>query len=216
MSMVPLRSSSPLHDVVGDDLEHEALVARAPAEVAGEGRQFHAVVDRVADEAIRAGADGVLSEGDAGPVRHDLWHDQVDGKRSEALLQTKHHLIAAAGLDRLDRSKRPFVGRDEAGIQEAAIRVRHVGRRQLVAVVEEHAALQRDHVGRGVRLFEALGQVRRNPEGVVPLHQAVEHQLVGACGDVVGADAGVEVVRAVGDADDQDVGVRRRPAQAGR
>ena len=135
------------HDVVGDDLQHEPVVSRPAVEVAVERRQLDAIVDRVANEPVRSGADRVIARTRRPAPSGTMRHDEVDRKRSERLLQREHDGVAVARVDRLRaRGSRPCAAR-RSRIEEAPERVDDVGRRQLVAVVEADAASQRDDVG---------------------------------------------------------------------
>ena len=69
-------------------------------------------------------------------------------------------------------------------------------------------------VGSGCRQLAPRGPLGRDSKAVVEREQAVEDQLVNLLRRVVEADARVEVVRAAGDGDDDDVGVGDRPIDA--
>ena len=61
---------------------------------------------------------------------------RLTGKRSERLLQREHDRVAIARVDRPTIRYAPLRGETNAGSSRLAKRVDHVGRRQLVAVVE--------------------------------------------------------------------------------
>ena len=71
MSIVPLRSSRPRMMSSGTTLRTRPSLLRPAAEVVGERRELDVIVDAVADEPVRTGADRVLAETRPGAVGHD-------------------------------------------------------------------------------------------------------------------------------------------------
>src|SRR6185503_15456557 len=110
-----------------------------------EGGDLEAIVDGILNEAVRPCPDGVVANLRTSAGRHD-WLSEVDRKRCERLLKREHNGIAVSRIHRLNFVVSTSFQRYESGIEKGPERVNDVGRRQLVAVVELHAASQGDHV----------------------------------------------------------------------
>ena len=86
------------HDVVGNDLENHAGIARRATKVGWKPLEHEPVIGRVTHETVGPGTDRMVAEIRPGTGRYDR-HDQVDGKRSERLLQLE---LDGAIVDRAD------------------------------------------------------------------------------------------------------------------
>ena len=64
------------------------------------------------------------------------------------------------------------------GIEKAPERVNHIVRRELAAVVKQHALTQVRDVGQRIRLLERLGEVRHDTQLFVDVDKRVEEQLM--------------------------------------
>ena len=213
-STVPLRSSRPRIVSSGMTFEDEPVIAGAAPIVLVEGGEHDAVVRHELHQAVGSRADRRARVGRAGPRLHDS-HHEVDGERSRGCLQLELDRVAIAGIDRCHLT----IGAGsatEVGIEKASERVHHIVRRELAAVVKQHAAAQVRHVRDQVRLVERLGKLRHHPELVVDANQRAEEELVDFLRRGVGPHARVEIDRGVRHRDDDVVAVRtRRAARSG-
>ena len=156
----------------GTILRTRPVVPGPAAEVVVERLELEPIVGRVADEAVRPGADRMLVKVRGRAVGHDRDH-QVDRKRPERLLQREHDGVAIARVDRLDHAIGALARRQERGIEQAPEREDDVGRSQLVAVVKPDAAAQgrRRRYGR-IRVSSrsaTSGTTRRRSSSVIRL-----------------------------------------------
>lgn len=164
----------------------------------------------------RSCADRMVAEVASGPLRHDLDGDQVDQERSGGLLQYE---LDGEWIDRSHGIDQPEAASERGAgfrIENAAVRVHHVVRRQLVAVMKADAPAEREPVRLVIGRLPGLGELGSESHVAVEIEQAVEDQVMCPRRDGIGRVARVEVVHRRVQRDGDDAGFGRGLGTADR